>query len=51
MPRLQDLPDISSKITKDDKVVIVRNNSQGLASLNNIKKYMKPNYEEENSEE
>lgn len=40
MPRLQDLPDISSVVTEKDKVVIVRTNSQGLAKIETIKQFI-----------
>lgn len=47
MPRLQDLPDISKTITKDDKVVIVRPTDQGLTSIEKLQPYVKPVVDDE----
>lgn len=47
MPRLQDLPDISSTLTKNDKLLIIRNDSQGLATLNDVNECLRQNEENE----
>lgn len=48
MPRLQDLPDISSKVTDKDKLVIVRTDSQGLATIETLKQFV--DFRDDNNE-
>jgi len=49
MPRLQDLPDISKSINADDKILIIRPNSQGLTKLENLKPFVDIPDEEEST--
>lgn len=50
MPRLQDLPDISADVTKSDKLLIIRNDGQGLATLEKVNECLLTNAENESNE-